>query len=336
MTDFSPHDTYWDVFPKSVRLSLAETSQAIPLSIRGHVDTPVFESSNPDVVTVNENGILQSGGTPGNAMVMVWDGIDRKSVRHVAVETRDPSWFANHPDFSMGVSVHVTGSVVDALSTNGVPGVLVTFRHSETGPIVTQALSDAAGRYQVDLVEGLYVYEATAVNYIDAHGLVNVAESGTSGHNIVLSPELQGASVRIILQWGQYPRDLDAHLRGPFPGGGRFHVYYANDWESGVAELDVDDTSSYGPETITIHRLVPGTYRYSVHDYTNRYANPSMGLAQSGARVKVFLQNGQEHTFNVPDRPGTAWNVFEIDGATGVITPLNTMIHESQPTNVGL
>jgi hypothetical protein len=336
MTDLPSNDAYWDVFPKSVRLSLSETPQAIPLSIRGYIDTPVFRSSNPDVINVNDQGVLQSGGTFGNAMIMIWKSIDKKSVRHVAVEVRDPSWFANHPDFRMGDIVHVTGSVVDALSTNGIPNVLVTFRRSETGPVVVQALSDAAGRYQVDLVEGLYVYEATVANYIDAHGLVNVSESGTSGQDIVLSPELQSSSVRIILQWGQYPRDLDAHLRGPFPGGGSFHIYYANDWESGVGELDVDDTSSYGPETITIHSLVPGTYLYCVHDYTNRYVNPSMGLAQSGAMVKVFLQNGQEHTFNVPNSAGTVWNVFEIDGATGAIMPLNTMTHESQPANVGL
>lgn len=336
MTEVLPQNAYWDVFPKSVRFSLSEMSQAIPLSIRGHIDTPLFESSNPDVVSMNESGILQCGDTAGNAMVMVWASNEKKSVRHVAVEVREPSWFANYPDFSMGASVNVTGTVVDALTTNGIPGVLVTFRHSETGPIVTQVLSDAIGRYQVDLIEGLYVYEATAVNYIDAHGLVNVAESGTSGQNIVLSPELQNESVRIILQWGQYPRDLDAHLRGPYPGGGLFHVYYANDLLSGVAELDVDDTSSYGPETITVFSLIPGIYRFSVHDYTNRYTNPSMGLAQSGATVKVFMQNGQEHTLNVPNSPGTVWNVFEIDGATSELIPLNTMTHESQPANVGL
>ena len=188
----------------------------------------------------------------------------------------------------------------------------------------------------MELFEGLYVYEASTPNYIDAHGLLNVLESGSSGQNIVLSPELNGQVARIVLQWGLNPRDLDSHLRGPRPGGGTFHVYYSTDYVEDCGELDVDDTSSYGPETITMHRLVAGTYRYSVHDYTNRNSSTSAGLAGSSATVKVFYYDGREYTFNVPNQPGTVWNVFEINGTTGAITALNQMEFESNPGNVGI
>ena len=178
--------------------------------------------------------------------------------------------------------------------------------------------------------------EVTAPGYIAWHGWVN-ADPNTSGDiQIVLSPELDGQVARIVLQWGLNPRDLDSHLTGPTPSGGRFHVFYSHTIENEAAELDVDDTSSYGPETITIHRLIPGVYRYAVHDYTNRNANPSTGLAQSGASVKVFMSDGREQTFTVPNAPGTVWTVFEIDGATGTVTPVNAMSYQSQPANVGM
>ncbi len=33
-----------------------------------------------------------------------------------------------------------------------------------------------------------------------------------------------------------------------------------------VATLDLDDTSSYGPETITLKKTQDGIYKYAVHD----------------------------------------------------------------------
>jgi hypothetical protein len=52
--------------------------------------------------------------------------------------------------------------------------------------------------------------------------------------------------------------------------------------------------------------------------------------------VKVFLSDGREQTFTVPNAPGTVWTVFEIDGATGIVTPVNGMSYQSQPANVGM
>jgi photosystem II stability/assembly factor-like uncharacterized protein len=81
-----PTHPYWDVFPKLVRVSTSEWPQTIPLSIRGSVESPVFESSNNDVVVVDEAGNVICGMQPGAAVVMVWHSDDRLSVRHVQVE----------------------------------------------------------------------------------------------------------------------------------------------------------------------------------------------------------------------------------------------------------
>ncbi|GAB6095648.1 hypothetical protein JCM14469_19000 [Desulfatiferula olefinivorans] len=77
---------YWDVFPKLIRVSTSEWPQAIPLSIRGSVESPVFESSNNDVAEVDEAGNVICGMQPGAAVVMVWHSDDRLSVRHVQIE----------------------------------------------------------------------------------------------------------------------------------------------------------------------------------------------------------------------------------------------------------
>jgi len=81
-----PTHPYWDVFPKLIRVSTSEWPQTIPLSIRGSVESPVFESSNNDVAEVDESGNVICGMQPGAAIVMVWHSEARDSVRHVQVE----------------------------------------------------------------------------------------------------------------------------------------------------------------------------------------------------------------------------------------------------------
>ena len=80
------HKPYWDVFPKLVRVSTTEEIQVIPLSIRGETPSPLVESSNPDVATINGNGDIECGLIPGAAMVLVWKSGAKESLRHVQVE----------------------------------------------------------------------------------------------------------------------------------------------------------------------------------------------------------------------------------------------------------
>ena len=61
----------------------------------------------------------------------------------------------------------------------------------------------------------------------------------------VLTETLDDDEYRVILTWGSSPSDLDSHLEGP-----GYHVFYSNKTGKN-AELDVDDTTSYGPETVT-------------------------------------------------------------------------------------
>jgi hypothetical protein len=66
------------------------------------------------------------------------------------------------------------------------------------------------------------------------------------------------------------------------------------------ASLDLDDTTAFGPETITVRRspalgtFVPGEYRYWVHNFTESTFGPSDPTDPTTASnaVVTVLQNG--------------------------------------------
>lgn len=147
-------------------------------------------------------------------------------------------------------------------------------------------------------------------------------------------------SVRIVLTWGSTPTDLDSHLVGPGVNGDRFHVFYAQrsyDLNGGydsmssisAADLDYDDTTSFGPEVTTIHKQSTGAYYFYVHDYTNRSTVGSTALAQSGATVKVYRGSSATplQSYRVDaTKNGTFWNVFRLTfvGNVPTLTKIDT------------
>ena len=198
---------------------------------------------------------------------------------------------------------------------------------NKTGIVLEETTSNSRGEYLFEeLKTGYYTIEVVKDGYITNH--INVIAVG--GREVIkqvtLSPVLAEGEIRIVLEWGPIPTDLDSHLMGPNNSNGDFHVYYGNksyiDNNQIHAELDLDDTSSYGPETITIHNIKDGLYRYSVEDYSNRGNTLSTYLSNSGAKVKVFSKGGYRE-FNVPNNnQGTIWNVFNLEN--GDIKPVNT------------
>lgn len=232
----------------------------------------------------------------------------------------------------------VSGSIRDARHNGAIPGATVELRsgmNATDGPLVATTTSDSHGNYRfTGLPAGTYSIMAKASGFADGvqTGIV-VGNKEIPGQNLSLSPATD--DITIVLRWGATPRDLDSHLTGPTESGSRFHVYYASKGSlsnSPFAALDIDDVSSYGPETITISRQLAGTYRYSVHNYSNRWSNPSSDLAISGAQVKVYRGGTLLAEFNVPNEPGTLWTVFELDGAD--LRPINHMGYESSPYSI--
>jgi hypothetical protein len=236
---------------------------------------------------------------------------------------------------------YIAGTVhVEEQPDNIIPNLTVNVRryiNNRNGDILETTLTDQNGYFRVDnLSAGNYTLElhktGRVTNYVTATVVVRPTTRGqTTNVDAVISPELGDAQFRIVLSRGESPYDLDSHLTGPNGQGGRFHVYYDN-WGSNNSEpyalLDRDDTSSFGPETITITRLQQGdVYRYSVHDFSNGGSTSSHVLANSGAKVEVYNGSALVASYNVPNQEGTLWTVFEID-EYGVIKPVNTMGYE--------
>jgi tetratricopeptide (TPR) repeat protein len=126
--------------------------------------------------------------------------------------------------------------------------------------------------------------------------------------------------MRIVLNWGAEPRDLDSHV--VFPGN---HVYFSS-MRGTDAMLDVDNTHGFGPETITLTRKHVGEkYVYAVHDYSDRSNLQTDRLSHSGAKVFVYVGQTLVKTYYVPTTGiGNLWTVFAVT-PEGEFQDLNTI-----------
>ncbi len=230
----------------------------------------------------------------------------------------------------------VNGTIVDAVTGYEVDGVSYVVRkgwNNLTGEIIASG-EFAYGYYTLNLNSGNYTIQVSKNGYITTHSNIAVSENGATGMNIAISPigyNTDGDSLRIVLTWGEYPYDLDSHLFGPTETNEIFHTAYFDknyyDQQGNlIADLDLDDTDSYGPETTTIHNLKSaGVYSFYVQDYTNLYEKDSKDMSYSGARVQVYSGSNRIATFNVPtNKIGNVWHVFDYDAGTNSIIPVNT------------
>jgi len=193
---------------------------------------------------------------------------------------------------------------------------------------------------------------------IDSEVSVTAAVLGSVGHQNVNtngtalscgSPESECTPVSLTLiplkfqailsfeGWG----DLDAHLTGPSPDGGDFHVFYENHGslsESPFAWLNVDSCGGILPEIISLSACSAGTYRYSVVD-----AFFAQGFVGSNATVILLLPDGslRRHSLDVSLNPHkfSRWTVGELQcNASCKCTwvPINTFEDESTPKGPGI
>lgn len=135
----------------------------------------------------------------------------------------------------------------------------------------------------------------------------------------VITTILMEDEYRVVLTWDENPSDLDAHLEAKKQENTVFHVYWGKtayyEGDELIAQLDLDDRTGYGPETVTVTVSVDmeTKYKYYVNDYSNRNSPNSKELSFSGAKVEVYRGDMLLKTYSVPaDVRGTTWNVFEI------------------------
>jgi hypothetical protein len=231
----------------------------------------------------------------------------------------------------------LTGYVIDSQTGYGLVNAKVSLT---TDLSVTNG--DDAEKSSVTGVDGSYMIDGIKLGtyrlIIEANGffariendiVIQEGENFAPQEIIVEAPE--GTAFRVVLIWGENPYDLDSHLTGPDGYDGRFHVYYSNDYnDDNSVDLDVDDTYSYGPETITIYSFLNGTYRYSVHNYSDQSISGGNGIYNSPARVEIYNAAGLVQSFNAPvcSVSANTWRVFEIVsvGGTATINPINEYV----------
>lgn len=195
--------------------------------------------------------------------------------------------------------------------------------------------ANGQGFYSVSLPAGVYSYSLNAHGFITIpSGSLTVTTTGT--FDINMSPQLASDSWRIVLSWEEHPRDLDSHLVFLGQENSCPEMYYGRPQAScsGVtATLDVDDTSSFGPETTTLTntdtwrcafgcKWVYKVKNYSgYYDYTNgwQHSDAKVMLYNGDHLVREFAVNS-DHGYTQGDGVGAPvyWSVLSIDSSGNV------------------
>lgn len=233
-----------------------------------------------------------------------------------------------------------SGMVYDAVTGYGVEGLTLNIRQGINqldGAIEESVTTSSDGSYRTpELETGNYTIEIlderrdSEKQYLSS--VINIKVLGDmdiSNQDGVVSTTMLSGQVRIVLNWGAQPWDLDSHLWCSLNSGDMCHVYYSNQefYLNGtvIADLDLDDTDSYGPETTTIYTPDEGIYTFGVYNYSHNWDDE---LMQSGASVSVYLENSlmPSYVFYVPMEEGYYWEIFSYDSITHRLTPINQVM----------
>jgi hypothetical protein len=159
-----------------------------------------------------------------------------------------------------------------------------------------------------------------------------VAKCPCGAMTYALSPTMRSLDgMRIVLNWGATPADLDGHL-----AYGSNHVWFGRQ-QGDDAQLDVDHINGFGPETITVSRKHAGErYVYAVQDYSDKADPTSQRLSGSSAKVFVYVGQTLIRTYYIPkDQTGNVWTVFAVS-EDGELQDINKFSGISAPEAYGV
>lgn len=241
-----------------------------------------------------------------------------------------------------------TGRFVDAETGYGISyGTFTIYEETMDGERYDDTVyTFTDGYFEVELPAGKYVLKVEAEDFVIKYATIIIEPFETLHYgDIPITRKLGDNQMRIVLSWGSNPSDLDSHIVGMTKSGDPFHVaYYDRSFYDSYGEnlvwLDVDDVSSYGPETVTLVDLDQiEEFTYCIHNFSYRSSGEedsgAYSLSDSGAKIDVYKGNAQIASYSVPtNRKGTVWNVFSFD-SNGVIRRINTFEFEYYPDYVG-
>jgi hypothetical protein len=283
-------------------------------------DTPIAANLGLTVDPVNDAPIVSADV----AITIEEDGsytITQEELLQFATDIEDDDMTAIIGD--QGDDTTVTGTVLDAETGSPVAGADVTLTDNVGHSYETE--TDQSGNYSVS---GPVVDQGTITIEQDGsitNSFIVPAGEETNGGVTAISEVLEETDMRIVVTWGESPRDMDNHLwlYDTESGNELDHIYYRDmnhDLGGGnVVQQDVDDTNGGGPETITIPNYQDADMHYSVHNYTSRSWDVD---GVEDVQVQVFVGDTLVETFSpdLSENPsGDHWHVFDI--VNGVIVP---------------
>jgi hypothetical protein len=198
----------------------------------------------------------------------------------------------------------------------------------KTGPILETYTANPDGTYSFEVAPGSsYCIEVIADGYITEYFDYDIPDDAfILTKDFVLSPALTDEVLRVILTWSDKPRDVDLSAEGMYLTT-PLEIYYAHkshqdDDGKDVAKLDIDKTTGYGPETLSIY-----SYNYEfVCKIKNFSKDGDMGKAP--VQIKVYHIDGRSWTFNIQDKGNPmCWCPFKFVGGDVII--LNEYLDES-------
>ncbi len=308
-----------DASGNALNLATGESATIrIPVSDKGtDLGSPILLDTIPLYYYKSTEGVWKREGTATlSADKTYYEG----TVEHFS------TWNADY----LYTSVTVKGCVQDANTTVRIAGATVEMIGKDYSGATT-AMTDSDGNFEISVMQkATSLFTASKGTKVSNTAIKTVDETEVTLDDCLF---LGNAPLTVRLTWGQHPEDLDTHVIGP----SAYHIWYGHDGSYAVdaAHLDVDDTTSYGPEVFTALRFPEaGTYHYAVY----RYAGSST-ISASPARVELTL-NGEKTVFMPPAGQSASdrwWNVFDIivdDAGNISIVTINTWAtNASGPTS---
>jgi hypothetical protein len=193
---------------------------------------------------------------------------------------------------------------------------------------ISSAITDSSGSFRVAVkADSSLIVNGGLGNYLT--NTLATSAPAAAGAETVMSECLVLAALsgapRITLTWGESPSDNDSHLFAP----DGTHVLWSSKGSlitDPYAALDVDDTTGYGPEVITLRRLMVGTYTYGVRNF-GQDSNPGITDSPTIVELRRGLEVQRFRPGPGENAPTTEWwTVFQmvVDAQCNVtVTELN-------------
>lgn len=230
-------------------------------------------------------------------------------------------------------------SVLDAtIKDKAIGGVEVTFQKEGQSSIKTKTDSKGVATLPTPFGDD----SANVIMILKKDGYASMAvKCPCDGFVYAMSPVLENLdSLRVVLQWDDQPKDMDLHAY--FEGS---HIFFRQK-DGDAANLDVDDTDGFGPETITIKKRKNGQkYVFFVHNFSSwakeirdadgKYTLPLDKL--KNVKVYVYIGSSLVRTYTMPKIPNglenaRIWVPFYID-EEGKIIDKNIIIDDGNPAS---